>query len=78
MAPVARKTRTKRLAYLPCAIDLIEHSRNVPTMKVNPNKKTELLYRFGGLTKEKEVFYVQIKENVKTGAKYLMSIFPPE
>ena len=68
--------RTKRLQYFACAIDLIKNSRNQPTSKENPNKSGEILHRFAGLTKQKELFFVQIKENKKSGNKYLMSVFP--
>ena len=68
--------RTKRLKYFPCAIDLIKNSKNEPKFFSNPMKKSEILYRFSGLTKDKELFYVQIKENVKNDKKYLMSVFP--
>jgi len=71
------KERTKRLVYFNAAIELIQNSKNEPTKKPNPNKKEEFLYRFAGLTKEKEIFYVQIKED-KKGARYLMSCFSPE
>ena len=40
------------------------------------NKSGEILHRFAGSTKEKELFFVQIKEDKKTGQKYLISIFP--
>lgn len=70
------KERAKRLKYFECAIDLIKNSRNQPHIEVNRNKPNEILYRFGGLTKEKELFYVQIKENKRSKRKYLMSCFP--
>lgn len=65
----------KRIKFFPCALELIRKSRNKPSIKQNPNNKNEKLYRFYGLTKEKEEFCVQIKENTKTRKKYLMSIF---
>jgi len=72
------KQRRKRLQYFPCAVDLIKQSKNKPASKINPNKSTEILHRFAGLTKNKELFFVQIKENIKTDRKQLMSIFPGE
>ena len=72
------KERFKRLKYFKAAIELVENSRQQPTSKPNPNKKNELLHRFAGQTKTKEIFYVQIKENIKTKTMYLMSAFPPE
>lgn len=67
--------RINRLKYLGCAIDLIANSRNKPSSRVNPNKKHEMLYRFGGTTKEKELFFVQIKEDIKKKKLYFMSVF---
>ena len=72
------KQRFKRLKYFKAAIDLIKNSRNKPISKLNPNNKNEVLHRFAGLTKNKELFYVQIKEETKKGKKYFMSCFPPE
>lgn len=73
-----RRERIKRLAYFACAIELIQKSRQAPVDKQNPNRRKEVLYRFAGLTKEQELFFVQIKKDVKTGQKFLMSVFPPE
>ena len=70
------KERTKRLKYFPCAIDLIQNSHQEPISKQSPNRKPEILHRFFGLIKDKELFIVQIKEDKKTDRKYLMSIFP--
>ena len=53
-------------------------NENKKKMSPNPNKKSELLHRFYGITKEKEIFFVQIKENVNTDRKELMSIVLPE
>jgi hypothetical protein len=78
LAQKSPRERLKRLKYFKVTIDLIEHSRNKPSFRENPNKKSETLYRFAGLTKEKLLFYVQIKEDKKTKRKYLMSCFPPE
>lgn len=67
--------RTRRLKYFAAATDLIEHCRNKPETMINPNRKSEILHRFAGLTLDKQLFYIQIKEN-KKGQKQLMSIFP--
>jgi hypothetical protein len=67
--------RMKRLRFLKAAVELVKHSRNKPIGKVNPNKAKEIIYRFSGLTAEKELFYVQIKED-KRKRKYFMSCFP--
>lgn len=66
-----------RLKYFEAAIDVIKNSKNIPISKQNPNKNNEILHRFFGLTKNREIFYVQIKEDKKSGKKYFMSCFPP-
>jgi hypothetical protein len=67
--------RIARLKYFECALDLIANSRNKPSSRINPNKKNEILYRFGGLSKEKELFFVQIKQDTKKKKLYFMSVF---
>ncbi len=68
--------RVKRLRYLPCAIDLIKNSNNSPTSHDNIDDKNEILHRFSGKDSNNQIFFVQIKENKKTGKKYFMSCFP--
>lgn len=68
--------RMRRLKFFAAAIELIQHSRFEPKIKDNPNKHGEILYRFAGSTKEKELFFVQIKGEKNTGKKYLISMFP--
>lgn len=70
------KDRTRRLKYFPCAIELIQKSKFEPESKENPNKRIEILHRFGGVTRENDMFFVQIKEDKRTGQKFLISIFP--
>lgn len=72
------KDKTRRVKYLPCAFELIRHSRIEPTSKENPNRRSEILHRFTGITPENEIFRVQIKEDKRTGEKWLMSVFPLE
>lgn len=72
------RDRTRRLKYYQCALDLIKNSKSEPTSKQNPNKLKEILHRFAGLTKNKELFFVQIKEDKKTSQKHFLSVFPPE
>jgi len=70
------KIRTRRLKYFPCAIDLIKNSRIAPTSKENIDNRNEILHRFMGQTTNKEIFFVQIKEDKKSSKKYFMSCFP--
>lgn len=68
------KDRMNRLRYFKASVELVKNSKNDPTIKSNPNKIHETLYKFAGLTAEKEIFFVQIKED-KKGNKYFMSCF---
>ncbi len=69
------KERIKRLKYFEAALDLIRNSKNHPFSRQNPNKESEIFHRFEGLTKDKELFCVQIKEDKQNGKKYFMSCF---
>jgi len=70
------RDRVRRLKYYSCALDLIKNSKSDPISKENPNKKSEILHRFAGTTKDKELFFVQIKEDKRSGEKHFMSVFP--
>lgn len=70
------KDQVRRMKYFLCAIELIRHSTYEPESKENPNKLGEILHRFSGLTKEKDLFFVQIKQDKSTGQKFLISVFP--
>jgi len=72
------KERMKRLKYFQAALEVIAESRNHPIAEKNHYKKNETLYRFSGLTRDKSLFFVQIKKDEKTGKRYLMSCFPVE
>ena len=68
--------RVRRLKFFDCAMDLIRNTTYEPTTKENPNRKSELLHRFAGLTSKNEIFYIQIKEDKATERKDLLSVFP--
>lgn len=70
------RDRMRRLKYFPCAIELIKNSHADPKSKENPNNQSEILHRFAGITKDKDLFMVQIKEEKHTGRKRLISVFP--
>jgi hypothetical protein len=70
--------RTKRLKLYPCALDLLENTRLAPTQKINPNDASEMLYRFYGVSDIGVQFYIQVKEVLKTGNKFFMSIVVPK
>ena len=70
------RERRRRLQFFPCALELIQKCRNAPESMINVSKEIEILHRFRGVTKDKQVFFVQIKENRKTDRKEFMSVFP--
>lgn len=70
------RDRVRRLKYYPVALELIRHSKNDPHIRRNPNKTSEILYRFQGITADGKQFTVQIKENMKRRQKFLISIYP--
>jgi hypothetical protein len=72
------RDRLRRLKYFPAALELIRNSHFEPKSKENPNKEDEILHRFAGATCENDLFFVQIKEDKKSGQKFLMSVFPDE
>lgn len=76
MAQKPPSQRYIRLKYFKAALEVVKNSTYHPKTAQNPNKTDELLHRFGDITKEGHKFYVQIKENMRTGAKQFMSIFP--
>lgn len=66
----------RRMKLFPCAIDLIKNSRHESTSKQDPNNPNVILHRFAGSTAQKELFYVQIKEDKRFDEKNLLSVFP--
>ncbi len=68
--------RTRRLRYFEAGLELIEKSMAMPLIIENSNNRKEMLYRFTGITPQKEIFYVQVKENKSSNRKDLISIFP--
>jgi len=71
-----KRDRMERLRYFDCAIDLIKKSKCTPNIFVPKSSKNEKLHRFLGKTKDGKVFCVQIKENIRTKRKDLISMFP--
>ena len=70
------KDKTRRLKYFACAIELIQQSHLEPVSKQNVDRNSEILHRFTGISAEKEIFFVQIKQDKRSGQKYFMSVFP--
>jgi hypothetical protein len=71
------RDRSRRLKYYSCALDLLKNSRITPSSHPNQMKKSEILYRFMGITENNSSFYVQVKKD-KHGNKHFMSVLPAE
>lgn len=69
------RDRRRRLRFYPCALDLLKNNQIAPVSKQNSENSSEILHRFIGQTKDNETFYVQVKENINTDKKFLISIF---
>lgn len=70
--------RTRRLKYFAAGIEVLMHTQYVPTSKENPNKRSEIQHRFGGIINTGEKFFVQVKEHKLKKTKQHMSVFPWE
>jgi hypothetical protein len=72
-----QRMRKERLKYYQCALDLLKNTRFDPVTKPNPNGSSEMLHRFAGVTKDGDLFFVQVKEDLKSNNKFFMSVFSP-
>jgi hypothetical protein len=68
--------QSNRLKYYPCALDLIRNTTSTPETVFEKNSPSVLLHRFKGQAADGSYFYVQIKDNRRTGHKEFMSVFP--
>lgn len=68
--------QARRIKFLPCAIELLEKSYLDPLTFEEPERPALLLHRFAGQTKDGRRFYVQVREEKRTGKKQCLSIFP--
>lgn len=71
-----RGEQTARARYYLCAIDLLRNTSFDPDSIFGYEKPNEILHRFSGTTKAGDLFYVQVRQNKKTGRKDFMSVFP--
>ncbi len=70
--------RARRLRYLPCALELLRHTMHAPlTIQEDAHAET-LFHRFAGQTSERQRFYVQVKHDIRSGKKQLLSVFPAQ
>jgi hypothetical protein len=70
--------QSQRLKLFNCAIELLRHTSFPPETKPNPNGRNEIVHRFGGITSDGQKFYVQVKQELRSGKKYFMSAFPEQ
>ena len=68
--------RRRRLKYYLCAIELLRETTYSPETKQNPNGRNELVHRFAGIASDGSKFYVQVKEDNRSGNKHFISIIP--
>jgi hypothetical protein len=54
----------------------LRNSLSEPDTIFSTKDKGNILHRFLGETKEGKLFYVQVKQNKRTGRKDFMSAFP--
>lgn len=76
LTQIRRYQRVRRLKYLPCAVELIQKSHLMPEIHLKRNHPHEQYYRFNGIAPNGVEFAVQIKENLRSKRKELMSVFP--
>ena len=68
--------QTNRLKYYRCALDLLRNTTFTPQSVLEKNSPGVYLHRFMGQTTNGEYFYVQVKDDRRTGRKDFMSVFP--
>lgn len=68
----------RRVKLFNCAIDLLRNSTVAPETIFSKGDLNTMLHRFYGDTKDGKLFCVQVRENKRTGRKYLMSVFPDQ
>ena len=71
-----KNERERRVSLFPVAVEFISNSKSEPILTAKGVKSSEIFYRFTAVTKDTQIFFIQIKENKKSGQKWLMSIFP--
>jgi hypothetical protein len=70
-----QKERRIRLKFYACAIDTLHYSTIEPELQKSFDPAIRF-YRLYGVSREGHKFCIQIKEELKTGRKYFMSVFP--
>ena len=68
--------QVRRARLLPAAIELLRHTQIAPETIIENKYANDILFRFSGITNDGVKFYVQVRQNKKTGRKDFMSVFP--
>lgn len=68
--------QAERLKYYNPAIDLIVNAGQRDLVASHQIEVNVLLYRFEGKTQDGYIYFVQLKQNLRTGRKDFMSVFP--
>lgn len=68
--------RVRRLKYFPCALELLRHTRHDPLTFEEPERPSLILHRFAGKSPDGTLFYVQIKQEKRSGKRQCISVFP--
>jgi len=67
--------QTNRLKYYRCALDLLRNTTKDSQSVIEKNSPSVYLHRFMGQTSDGEYFYVQVKDDRRSGRKEFMSVF---
>jgi hypothetical protein len=68
--------QTKRLKFYLAALDLLRNTTYESDSVIEKNNPEVFLHRFSGQTQDGQYFYVQVKDNRRSGRKDFMSVFP--
>jgi hypothetical protein len=71
-----RGEQTARARLYLCAIDLLRNTPHSPDSIFSYENPNTVLHRFYGATNGDQLFYVQVRQNKKSGRKDFMSVFP--
>ena len=68
--------QAKRLKFYSAALDLLRNTTFTGESVIERNNPDVFLHRFAGQTLDGQHFYVQVKDNRRSGRKDFMSVFP--
>lgn len=76
LAQKHRGDKVSRLKLYVCALELLRKTAYDPETIVSAGNPHSVLHRFAGETKDGRKFFVQVKQDKRTGRKDFMSVFP--